>query len=54
MATMWIGGEEVDAGSMLAEQKFCALLIEQQIVGLQEFLETRYELIRWLEDIQDE
>jgi hypothetical protein len=54
MKSINLGGHEVVVADLLAEQNMQVLLLELQIAGLQEYLDTRRELIRWLESIQAE
>lgn len=54
MNSIWLGGQEVEVAELLAEQHTKVLMLELQIAGLQEYLETRRELISWLESIEAE
>ena len=52
--SIWLGNEKVRADDLLDDLRLQRLLLEQQILGLQEYLDTRNELIAWLEGIQEE
>ncbi len=54
MNSIWLGGQEVEVAEILAEQHLQVVVLEIQIAGLQEYLETRHELIEWLTEIAKE
>jgi hypothetical protein len=54
MKSINLGGHEVAVADLISEQKLQALILELQIAGLREYLETRRELISWLESVEAE
>jgi hypothetical protein len=50
--TICLGDHEVEVAKILTDQHLQVLKLELQIAGLQDYLETRHEIISWLKSIQ--